>query len=268
MKGYEKLEQHLIHQGKVVGFYEDIVKLPSGKVVTWDLVKHKGAAAVVPVTDKGTILLVRQYRNALDQETLEIPAGGIEPGETPLECVTREIEEETGFIAGKMTHLMTVITAIGFCDEKIPIYVATDLKLSKQHLDEDEFIDVEEYTIDEIKDMIFSGKIIDVKIKGYTTKSTEKEPRFLVSRRDCVKSEWIGIKERFPLHSNIIIECVEMQGKNWIGKIPGVPNISVYCFYPNRLSPTTGGPSSSRLACSIPALWQPLMWRNVYSAPG
>lgn len=163
MKGYEKLEQHLIHQGKVVGFYEDIVKLPSGKVVTWDLVKHKGAAAVVPVTDKGTILLVRQYRNALDQETLEIPAGEIEPGETPLECVTREIEEETGFIAGKMTHLMTVITAIGFCDEKIPIYVATDLKLSKQHLDEDEFIDVEEYTIDEIKDMIFSGKIIDAK---------------------------------------------------------------------------------------------------------
>ena len=71
MKGYEKLEQHLIHQGKVVGFYEDIVKLPSGKVVTWDLVKHKGAAAVVPVTDKGTILLVRQYRNALDQETLK-----------------------------------------------------------------------------------------------------------------------------------------------------------------------------------------------------
>ena len=133
MKGYEKLEQHLIHQGKVVGFYEDIVKLPSGKVVTWDLVKHKGAAAVVPVTDKGTILLVRQYRNALDQETLEIPAGGIEPGETPLECVTREID------------------------------VATDLKLSKQHLDEDEFIDVEEYTIDEIKDMIFSGKIIDAK---------------------------------------------------------------------------------------------------------
>ena len=123
----------------------------------------KGAAAVVPVTDKGTILLVRQYRNALDQETLEIPAGGIEPGETPLECVTREIEEETGFIAGKVTHLMTVITAIGFCDEKIPIYVATDLKLSKQHLDEDEFIDVEEYTIDEIKDMIFSGKIIDAK---------------------------------------------------------------------------------------------------------
>lgn len=163
MKGYEKLEQRLMHQGKVVGFYEDIVKLPSGKVVTWDLVKHKGAAAVVPVTDKGTILLVRQYRNALDQETLEIPAGGIESGETPLECVTREIEEETGYIAGHMQHLMTVITAIGFCDEKIPIYVATDLKPSKQHLDEDEFIDLGAYTMEELKEKIYSGEIEDAK---------------------------------------------------------------------------------------------------------
>lgn len=163
MEGYKKIEQRLMHQGKVVGFYEDIVKLPSGKVVTWDLVKHKGAAAVVPVTENGTILLVKQYRNALDQETLEIPAGGIEPGETPLECVTREIEEETGYRAGKMEHLMTIVTAIGFCDEKIPIYVASDLKPSKQHLDEDEFIDVKEFTIEEIKEMIFDGRIIDAK---------------------------------------------------------------------------------------------------------
>lgn len=163
MEGYEKIEQRLMHQGKVVGFYEDIVKLPSGKVVTWDLVKHKGAAAVVPVMEKGTILLVKQYRNALDQETLEIPAGGIEPGETPLECVTREIEEETGYRAGKMEHLMTIVTAIGFCDEKIPIYVASDLRPSKQHLDEDEFIDVKEFTIEEIKEMIFDGRIIDAK---------------------------------------------------------------------------------------------------------
>ncbi|MCI5622969.1 MULTISPECIES: NUDIX hydrolase [Anaerostipes] len=174
MRRYEKIEQRLMHQGKVVGFYEDIVKLPSGKVVTWDLVKHKGAAAVVPVTDKGNILLVKQYRNALDQETLEIPAGGIEPGETGLECVTREIEEETGYRAGRMEHLMTIITAIGFCDEKIPIYVAFDLKLSHQNLDEDEFIDVQEYTPEQIKEMIFDGRIIDAKtisgVLGYLQK--------------------------------------------------------------------------------------------------
>lgn len=177
MNGYEKIEQRLIHQGKVVGFYEDIVKLPSGKTVVWDLVKHKGAAAVVPVTGRGTILLVKQYRNALDQETLEIPAGGIEPGETPLECVTREIEEETGFKAGHMEHLMTIITAIGFCDERIPIYVATDLKPSKQHLDEDEFIDVKEFTTDEIKEMIFDGRIIDAKtiagVLGYLSSANK-----------------------------------------------------------------------------------------------
>ena len=174
MRRYEKIEQRLMHQGKVVGFYEDIVKLPSGKVVTWDLVKHKGAAAVVPVTDKGNSLLVKQYRNALDQETLEIPAGGIEPGETGLECVTREIEEETGYRAGRMEHLMTIITAIGFCDEKIPIYVAFDLKLSHQNLDEDEFIDVQEYTPEQIKEMIFDGRIIDAKtisgVLGYFQK--------------------------------------------------------------------------------------------------
>ena len=80
-----------------------------------------------------------------------------------LWSVSQERLKKKQVYCWKMTHLMTVITAIGFCDEKIPIYVATDLKLSKQHLDEDEFIDVEEYTIDEIKDMIFSGKIIDAK---------------------------------------------------------------------------------------------------------
>ena len=163
MNHIKRTERKLMYTGSMLSMYSDTIVTPDGNTAKWDYIEHSGAAAVVPVLEDGRILLVRQYRNALDQETLEIPAGGIEPGETPLECVTREIEEETGFIAGKMTHLMTVITAIGFCDEKIPIYVATDLKLSKQHLDEDEFIDVEEYTIDEIKDMIFSGKIIDAK---------------------------------------------------------------------------------------------------------
>lgn len=174
MYGYEKVSQNLVHQGKVVGFYEDIVKLPTGKTVTWDLVKHKGAAAVVPVTKDGKILLVRQYRNALDVETLEIPAGGIEEGETALQCVTREIEEETGYKAGRMEHLMTIITAIGFCDERIPIYIADHLIPTRQNLDDDEFIDVLEFTAEEIEEMIFDGRIIDAKtiagVLGYIRK--------------------------------------------------------------------------------------------------
>ena len=166
MKGYEKLEQHLIHQGKVVGFYEDIVKLPSGKVVTWDLVKHKGAAAVVPVTDKGTILLVRQYRNALDQETLEIPAGGRDSVDEPyIDCAARELEEETGYKTEKenLEFLISLRTTVAFCNERIDVFVAKDLKPSHQHLDEDEFIDVEAFTIDELLEMIYSGKMQDAK---------------------------------------------------------------------------------------------------------
>ncbi|MDD3186123.1 MAG: NUDIX hydrolase [Anaerostipes sp.] len=170
MEEYKKIKQNLIHQGKVVGFYEDIVTLPNGNTVTWDLVKHNGAAAIVPVTKEGKIILAKQYRNALDQMTLEIPAGGIEKGEKPYDCAVREVEEETGYKAGIVEPLIDIITAIGFCDEKVSIFVARDLEPSRQNLDEDEFIDVYEYTIDEIKEMIYSGEIFDAKtIAGVLT---------------------------------------------------------------------------------------------------
>lgn len=179
MEGYKKVTQKLIHQGKVVGFYEDIVTLPNGNTVTWDLVKHKGAAAIVPVTKEGKFLLVKQYRNALDQMTLEIPAGGIEEGETPYECAVREVEEETGYAAGKVEPLIDIITAIGFCDEKVSIFVAEELEMSKQNLDEDEFIDIKAYTIEEVKSMILSGEIFDAKtisgILAYETKMNSKK---------------------------------------------------------------------------------------------
>lgn len=163
MVDYKKIKQNLVHQGKVVGFYEDIIRLPNGNTVTWDLVKHPGAAAVIPVTENGNILLVRQYRNALDTMTYEIPAGGIEKGESGYDCVKREIEEETGYKAKKIEHLVTIVTAIGFCDEEIPIFVGTGLQKTAQDLDEDEFIDVYEMTPEKIKNMIFSGEIVDAK---------------------------------------------------------------------------------------------------------
>ena len=114
---------------------------------------HKGAAAVVPVTADGKILMVRQYRNALDRYTLEIPAGALdEVGEPGIECASRELEEETGYRSENLEWLITLRTTVAFCNERIEVYVAHDLIPSKQHLDEDEF-----------KEKIFSGEIEDAK---------------------------------------------------------------------------------------------------------
>ena len=102
--------------------------------------------------------------------TYEIPAGGIEQGESGYDCVKREIEEETGCRAEKIEPLITIVTAIGFCDEKIPIFVGTGLHKTEQNLDEDEFIDVYEFTPEKVKDMILKGEIVDAKtISGIMT---------------------------------------------------------------------------------------------------
>lgn len=163
MGEYKRIRQELMYQGKVVGFYKDILELPNGNVVEWDLVKHPGAAAIIPVLPDGRIIFVKQFRNALGYRTLEIPAGGIEKGETALQCVTREIEEETGYRSDDITPLIKVITAIGFCDETIPIFVAKNLTKTEQHLDEDEEIELVILSLEEAVSLILNGTIIDSK---------------------------------------------------------------------------------------------------------
>ena len=144
--------------------YKDCVQFPDGGTADWDFIQHDGAAAVVPVMKDGRILMVRQYRNALDRETLEIPAGKLdEPDEPGLACSARELEEETGYRSDHLEWLLTLRTTVAFCNEKIEIYVAKDLIPSHQHLDEGEYVDVKAYTMEELKEMIFSGKIEDSK---------------------------------------------------------------------------------------------------------
>lgn len=158
-----RLGRELKYQGTILKIYEDRV-LANGHECRWDFIHHDGAAAVIPVTDEGKILMVRQYRNALDRFTLEIPAGKLDdPKEPTLECATRELEEETGFQAGSMEFLISVNTTIAFCDEHIDIYLARDLKPSHQHLDEDEVIQVESWDLKDLEDLIFAGKITDAK---------------------------------------------------------------------------------------------------------
>lgn len=164
MEKYERINRELVHKGAIIDYYQDTIKIPNGNIAKWDYIKHKGAAAVVAVKDDGKLLMVRQFRNALDRETLEIPAGGLNGVDEPTDiAAARELEEEAGYTAGKLELLISIRTTVAFCDEKIDVYVATDLKRSKQHLDEDEYLDVETYSIEELIQMVYDCKIQDGK---------------------------------------------------------------------------------------------------------
>ena len=159
----KRIKRELAYQGTIMKVYKDYIEV-NGHQAVWDFFHHNGGAAVIPVTKEGKILMVRQYRNAIDRYTLEIPAGAFDSvNETGADCVARELEEETGYKAGKIEWLITVRSMVAFCNEKVEIFVATDLIPSKQHLDEEESIEIGEYTIEELKEKIFKGEIEDSK---------------------------------------------------------------------------------------------------------
>ena len=161
---YERLERNLIAKGSIIDYYQDVMKIPNGNTAKWDFIKHKGAAAVIAVKPDGKILMVKQYRNALERDTIAIPAGGYNgTGETMEEAAKRELREETGYLAGNMEFLISIRTTVAFCNERIDIYYASDLSLGEQELDDDEYLEVTSYTIDELIQMIYDGKIQDSK---------------------------------------------------------------------------------------------------------
>lgn len=164
MEKFERLERSLVAHGAIIDYYQDTIKVPNGNIVKWDFISHKGAAAVVPVDEQGRIIMVSQYRNALDRYTLEIPAGGLQSTEEPTKAAAaRELAEETGYRSEHLELLISIRTTVAFCNEKIDIYVADHLVLGSQHLDEDEFVNVKAYTIEELTEMIYNGKIQDSK---------------------------------------------------------------------------------------------------------
>ena len=164
MEEIKRLKRELKYEGVVVDIYSDTVALPNGNTAHWDFIHHDGAAAVVPVRSDGKILMVRQYRNALDRATLEIPAGKVDsPDEPKIECARRDLEEETGYRCETLEYLISVNTTVALCDELIEIYVATDLTAIGQHLDEDEFVDVEACELEDLCRMIYAGEMRDSK---------------------------------------------------------------------------------------------------------
>ena len=164
---FERLERKLVYKGKIIDFYEDTVKIPNGNIAKWDFIGHKGAAAGLPVLKDGRILMVKQYRNALDRYTLEIPAGGRDSlDEDYAVCAARELKEETGFKCdvNDLTFLIRIRTTVAFCNERIDVFIARNLDhAGSQHLDEDEFINVIPCTREELTEKIYSGQIEDGK---------------------------------------------------------------------------------------------------------
>ena len=157
------LSEECAWKGKILDVHRLEVELPNGHRSARDIIRHPGAAAVVALTESGKIVLVRQYRTAIDRVTVEIPAGKLEPGEDPLECAHRELLEETGMVAERMAFLTTIATSDGFCDELIHIYMATGLEFSKSCPDVDEFINVDLVELTDLVDAVLDGRIEDAK---------------------------------------------------------------------------------------------------------
>lgn len=158
------LSSRSVHDGRIVKLSLEEVRLPNGNTITLELIRHPGAAAVVPVDQEGNVVLVRQYRHATGSFLLEVPAGKLDhPGESPEDCVYREIEEETGHRAGRLVPLGWIWTTPGFTNEKIWLYMALDLTETRSNLQADEVLSVEKLPFAEAAARALSGEIVDSK---------------------------------------------------------------------------------------------------------
>jgi ADP-ribose pyrophosphatase len=151
------------YDGRILNLRVDQVTLVNGKTTKREIIEHRGAAAIVPVTQDGKVILVRQYRYAITTNLLEIPAGTMEPGETPNQCASRELEEETGYKCKVIEEIMKFFPVPGYSTEKIHVYLARGLTKSKMHTEEDEKIELEILPFHRALEKIRSGEIQDAK---------------------------------------------------------------------------------------------------------
>ena len=154
-----------IYNGKIINLRVDEVVLPNGKKTTREIMEHPGAVAIVPLLSDKRVVLIEQFRKAVEEIILEIPAGKLEKRESPLSCAKRELVEETGYQAGKFKKIISYYPSPGFTTEIIHIFVATNLKrqYKKMNLDEDEFLKVKIVRLDKAIEYIEQGKIKDSK---------------------------------------------------------------------------------------------------------
>ena len=152
-----------IFNGRIVSLAVEAHRLPDGRFADFEIVRHPGGAAVLPVLADGRVVLINQFRPAAGGMVLEIPAGRLEPGEAPDACVHRELQEEVGYHAGHMEKLGEMLTAVGFCDEVVHLYVATELLPVAMAPEPDEYIEVLTLPLAEALQMVRQGQIPDGK---------------------------------------------------------------------------------------------------------
>ena len=155
----------LIHQWKkTIALTEQEITLPNGKTIIHTTIEHPGAAVIIPITQEKRVIMVNQYRPSVQAWTIEVPAGTMELGEDPLTCAQRELEEETGYSADTFQSLGQLIPMAGMCNEKQHLYIATGLHLTQRlECDDDEIIEVQTYSLQELETMIVNGEISDSK---------------------------------------------------------------------------------------------------------
>jgi ADP-ribose pyrophosphatase len=164
-----RIASRLVHDGRIVRLSVDTVRFPDGSTGELEMIRHSGAAAVLPVLGDPhgpdpQIVLIRQYRYASDGYMYEVPAGRPDqPGEDWEVCARRELEEETGLIAGNLVHMTTIYTTPGFTDERIHLYMATELREGNGSLDEDEFVEPVTMTMSAALERVRAGDITDAK---------------------------------------------------------------------------------------------------------
>ena len=167
MELYEKtISSETVFKGNIVELRVDRIELPDGRPARREVIAHPGGVAILPYHDDGTVTVVRQFRYPFGRVVTELPAGKLERGEDHRVCARRELEEETGYRVESpenLEYLMSLTTTVAFCDEAIDIFVAHNLIPSHQHLDEDEVINVVPCSLEELEDMVYTGKITDGK---------------------------------------------------------------------------------------------------------
>ncbi len=163
MGTYKKLKEEMVYKSRLVTLYDDYLELPNGRTVVYDLIKHSGGAGVLPIDEQGNLILVKQYRNSVDAEVYEIPAGLLEEHESGEQCARRELEEEIGFRAENMEFVAMVYGAIGVCNEKTEIYLAEQVVSGKRNPDPEEFIEIVHIPLKQAIEMIRKKEIVDAK---------------------------------------------------------------------------------------------------------